>query len=305
MRPPRSIGVVRTLRVLLIGGLVPVGLIIAHLAHRQVDEARFRYGASTDRVAPHPPSIQLASMGQPTLLADLMWVRTVLAFAEVHGEPSAAGIEWLSAMVETVYTLDGRWRTAYFYGGSFLRVLGDIEGSDVVFEAGHAALPNDPFFPFSLGMNAYLYHHDSAAAHRWVAAAADLPGAPNWYQSAAAGFIEEGGGREAALRYLEEQRRTETRPQVRRALDAKYDALLHEELEEQIAAHRRRFVERFGRDITSVQELGSLPADPLGGAWVLAPDGVVRSSVREARLAAEAVNDERAMILLPLARRPL
>ena len=292
------------IRAVVLWGVLGLGLLLAHRSHRVADEARFRHGASTDRVAPHAPSLRAASLGQPTLVADLMWVRTVLAFADIHDAPTPEGVEWVGAMVDTVCILDDEWRTAYFYGGSFMRVLGDIDHSDAIFEAGHKARPADPFFPFSLGMNAYLYRHDTKGALRWISTAADLPGAPSWYRSAVAGFIKEGGDRRAALHYLEEQLRSETRPRMREALDAKYKSLLHEELEDQVAAHRQKFRDTFGRDIQHVRELGTLPDDPLGGTWVLAPDGQVRSSVREAQLARGAVKDERGMILLPVGRRP-
>ena len=292
------------LRSILPALLVVGGLLLSHSAHRQADEARFQTGMSEDRVAPFPPAVRAAALGQPTLVADLMWVRAVLTFAEIHDDPTPEGVEWVGAMVDTVAALDARWRTVYFYGGTFLRVLGDIDHSDAIFKAGHEALPEDPFFPFSIGMNAYLHRQDTESAYRWISIAAELPGAPGWYRSAVAGFIEEGGSRRAALQYLDEQRRNESRPEVRASLDQKFRSLLHEELEEKIASHRASFQTQLGRDIHHIGELGQLPDDPLGGEWILAPDGVVRSSVREELLARGAVRDERAMILLPLRLRP-
>ena len=281
-----------------------VGVCIAQAAQRRADEARFRTGSTTDRVAPHAPTLKLASLGQATLVADLLWVRTVLAFADIHDDPTPDGVAWVGAMVDATAALDGRWRTVYFYGGSFLRVLGDIEHSDAIFQAGHGAMPEDSFFPFALGMNAFLYRQDTDAAFRWIATAAELPNAPNWYRGAAAGFVEEGGDRRAALRYLEEEIRSDQKPRVREALLVKYNGLLHDELVEQIAGHRQRFVEEFGQDIQEVSELGRLPTDPLEGEWVLAPDGRVRSSKREAVLRRQALLDERSMILLPVGQRP-
>jgi len=281
-----------------------LGVALSQVAQRSADEARFRTGPSTDRVAPHAPTLKLASLGQPTLVADLLWVRTVLAFADIHDDPTPDAVTWVGAMVDSTAELDGRWRTVYFYGGSFMRVLGDIDHSDSIFRAGHEALPEDSFFPFALGMNAFLYRQDLKQAFHWIATAAELPNAPDWYRTAAAGFVEEGGDRRAALRYLEEEMQADQKPRVREALLVKYNSLLHDELVEQIAQHRKKYVERFDQDIQDVGELGRLPADPLGGTWVLAPDGQVRSSKREELLLRQAVLDERSMVLLPVGQRP-
>jgi hypothetical protein len=281
-----------------------LGIVVGHMGHRQADEARFRAGVSTDRVVPNPPLLQVVSLGQPTLVADFLWVRTVLAFTEVHDASTAQGVEWIGAMLDSVCALDPNWRTSYFYGGSFMRVLGDIDHSDKVFVAGHEAFPSDSFFPFAIGMNAYLYRNDTEAAFRWITIAAELPNAPAWYRTAAAGFVETGGDRQAALQYLEQELRDDQKPAVREALLAKYNSLLHDELAAQIASHREKFKARFGRDIQALSELGTLPDDPLGGRWVVAPDGLIRSSVREDLMARQAVRGERAMILLPLRLRP-
>ena len=296
-RPPALV-------VLLCAGVGAAALGVAHQAHRAADEARFERHATTDRVAPHGPTLRAASMGQPTLVGDLLWVRTVLAFADIHDDPDPESVEWVGSMVDAVCALDPRWRTAYFYGGSLMRVLGAVDHSDAIFAAGHAALPNDSFFPFSLGMNAYLFRSDTEAALSWMSKAAALPGAPSWYSSAVAGFIEEGGGRRAALQYLEQELASEQRPKVREGLERKLESLLHDELAGEIAKHRERFRAHFGQDISAVSELGALPPDPLGGEWILAPDGVVRSSELEAQIARRAIVDERSMILLPMGQRP-
>ena len=107
-----------------------------------------------------------------------------------------------------------------------------------------------------------------------------------------------------ALQYLETELATDQKPEVREALEQKYNSLLHDELVEQIATHRERYIQRFGHDIRELRELGGLPEDPLGAGWVLAPDGRIRSALREELLAHRAVVDERAMVLLPPMRRP-
>ena len=163
---------VRALGLLVLAGVL--GL-VANRAHRVTDEGRF--AARRARQAAYQPNgeaLRVAALGQPTLLADVMWVRAVLQFSEVMDGRTLDGNRWLAATVEAVATLDPGWRTAYFYGGAFMRVLGDIEASDHIFEEGRKAIPDDSFFPFSLGMNAYLHHGDAELAAEYLAAAAAL-----------------------------------------------------------------------------------------------------------------------------------
>jgi hypothetical protein len=282
---------------LLLVGVVAFGA-LANRAHRATDEGRF--AARRARLAAYQPdgdALKVAALGQPTLLADAMWVRAVLQFSDVMDGREVDGTRWLDATVDAVATLDPGWRTAYFYGGAFMRVLGDIEASDRIFADGAAALPDDPFFPFSLGMNAYLHHGDTAAAAEHLARAAALPGAPAWYGAAAASFIEMKGQRAAAVRYLDEELARTSNPAVRRSLEARRAGLIHDELCEKLAGLVARFEAQVGRPLADVAELGELPPDPYGVGWVLGPDHVVRSGHVDETLAKAARTDERAMIM--------
>ena len=86
-----------------------------------------------------------------------------------------------------------------------MSVNGDIDGSDEIYARGMAGLPNDPYFPFSIAMNAYLYRKDVERAARFLDIAARVPGAPDWYAAAAAGVLDKEGQTNAALQYLREQ----------------------------------------------------------------------------------------------------
>lgn len=280
--------------------------VLANRIHQTTDEVRFAAGrVQPAEYQPNGEALRVASLGQPTLLADAMWVRAVLQFSDVldGGEPERAG--WLMTTLESVVVLDPGWRTAYFYGGAFMRVLGDIDASDQILAAGMAALPSDPFFPFSLGMNAYLHRGDSEAAADMLKKAAKLPGAPAWYGAAAASFIDQRGQRAAALRYLDEELGRTTNPAVRQSLESRRAGLIHDEFSEKLADLVERFEEQAGRAPRAVMELGELPPDPYGVGWVISPDGVVRSRHVDDTLARSARTDERAMIMRdPSGTRP-
>lgn len=271
---------------------------VAHRFQVAVDEVRPEPGSLEDRVfLPEPASMKVAVMGFDGVAADLMWVRTVLSFAEIYEHPEPAAKQWLGVMLRTVSELDPPWRTVYFYGGSMLRTIDDIDGSDELFSRGMSAIPSDPYFPFSIAMNAYLYRDDVDRAVTFMHAAASLPDAPDWYRLASAGFLDRRGQRKAALRYLEEQIRDERDEHLREQLQARYAEVLHDELASQLEAARSRYVQATGRSLARPEDLGTLSPDPLGGRWMFGIDGAVRSDVREAAIREKDMRRDRNSLL--------
>lgn len=280
--------------------VMAAGMALAHWSQRAADLRRFGNDEPESWVQPEGAALRVAVMGHRTLAADVVWVRALLYFADSLDHPSEVKRQWQRASLEAITLLDPGWRTPYFYGGSFLRLLGDMDGSDLILKRGMAWLPGDAYFPFAVGMNAYLYREDPETAARYVAFAAEVPGAPDWYRSAAAGLLEGHGQRRAALRYLDEQLALADRPAAIEALRSKKRALVHDELVSLFAERRAALLRERGADITRPDELGALPPDPYGEGWVIAPDGVVRSAAAERAAAARAMARERRTVL----RRP-
>jgi tetratricopeptide (TPR) repeat protein len=279
-------------------GLMVGAAALAHHSQRAVDELRFAGQQEALALAePNGGALRVASMGFHTGLADVMWVRAVLRFVDIEEGKQPEGVRWLRTMLLATAELDPAWRTVYFYGGGMLRVCGDIDGSDELYKRGFEVLPDDAFFPFSVGMNAYLYRDDREAAFTWLEQAASLPGAPAWYGAAASAFLAEEGERQAALAYLNQQLKEETRPAARETLQKRMMRLMHEELAEQLNRRRVEIEAQTGAPLVSLDALGPLPDDPYGQGWVLAPDGEVRSAAREEIEARRARKNERALIL--------
>jgi len=275
--------------------LMAAAFALSAAAHKAVDEARAA-DRSFERVyIPSGEALRTTSMGYHTVLADIMWVRAVLSFADIFSEARPEDAQWLSAMLDSVATLDPLWRTTYYHGGGMLRVVGDINGSDALFERGMEALPEEPYFPFSIAMNAYLHRKDQDRAAAYLDMAAGLPGAPAWYRSAAAGFINKTGQRQAALRYLKEQQEQSNDPAVRRSLEQKMRALMHEEHSEALTARYTQLREELQR-APQLAELGALPEDPHGAGWVISAEGDVVSEVVESSRSVRALRTERTLV---------
>lgn len=280
------------LLVLLAGGAgVAVGL-------PGVDGTRTRRGLDHALVfVPDDREFKLAATGFEEPLADMLWVRAILLFGErwnVDEDP--AWQKWLATVILAINTLDPRWRTSYYYGGTLLRVLGDIEASDEVFSRGVEAMPHEWYFPFSLGMNAFLFRDDAATGADWLTRAATIDGAPAWVSASAAELRQRGGDRPSAIRYLKGVIQTARTPEVRTDAERQLNRLLHNHLVEGWVEVCLAYQQREGHAVASpsvlAKELGHpLPDNPRGDPWVVGADGVVRGAgaererVRRARMA--------------------
>jgi hypothetical protein len=272
---------------------------VGHLGHRRADNERF--SASMEEVyhfVPNAYAVRVAALGYHTMFADLTWVRAVLLFGEgIRGADSAQN-ELLEGMLRTVSVLDPHWRTPHFYGGGMLRVNGDIDGSDEIYARGMAGLPNDPYFPFSLAMNAYLYRKDVERAAHFLDLAARVPGAPTWYRAAAAGVLDKEGRTSTALQYLRDQIEAATDEQSRAPLVRKYQRVLHDYLSEELTQLVPIYEAHFGVPLERPEQLstlpaellprpglfregGTLPPEPMGSVWILDPHRAVVGKARD------------------------
>lgn len=272
----------------------------AHQAQLSVDPARMADDSANRRIfVPSPTATKVASMGFDMVVADMLWVRAVLLFVDFLDSDQENGAVWTRTVLKTVATLDPGWRTPFFYGGSMLRLLEDIEGSDEIFGDGMESFPEDAYFPFSIAMNAYLVHQDMAKAVKFLKRAADLPNAPKWYRTAAAEFISREGQRKAALMYLKQQLDEANSEKERVLLGNKYKSLLYDQVAEVLERRQDKWERHHGRNLSRVEALAPLPPDPLGGEWFIAPDGRVRSTIKDPLVATRAKNEERSILVNP------
>jgi tetratricopeptide (TPR) repeat protein len=260
---------------------------LAHGAQVEADDVRRSVDVQHElQVLPNGELLRVAVSGYQEVAADILWIRAVLLFGERWGnDDNESWSEWFVGMVEAIRILDPEWRTPYFYGGAMMRLLGEIDAADRLFLFAMEQMPDDSFFPFAYGMNQYLERGDVEEAAKWVRLAAEKPGAPKWYREATAGLLADKGMREQAIRFLQSEMEMTTEPKLYASLEQKLLDLLHDEAVEQIGRVRASLEKQRSASFTSLEEFEAvapaLPSDPLGGPWVFALDGVIRSSVRE------------------------
>ena len=289
-----------TRRTLVLLVVALLGMFGAHRAQLGTDEYRWMEAESHRQIfVPSPEATKVASLGFELVVADLLWTRAVLLFVDFLDSESEQGVVWTRTVLQTVTHLDPLWRTPFFYGGSMLRLLDDLDGSDEVFNAGAQSFPQDAYFPFSLAMNAYLFREDLDLATAYLTKAAGLPNAPKWYRNAAAEFIHRGGQRKAAVTYLNEQIERANSDKERQLLTTKRDDLLYSQLIEMVAERQEKWESHFGRPVLDPKVLAPLPKDPKGGEWIVGGDGRVRSSNVEPKARLRDLNEERSILVNP------
>ena len=284
----------------LLAGLVLFGAYGAHSAQVRTDDYRWAESSVNRRVfVPSPEATKVASMGWSMVAADALWVRAVLLFVDFLEAEDEEDAYWTRTVIKTVGVLDPRWRTPFFYGGGMLRLLNDLEGSDEIFMDGMRSFPEDAYFPFSLAMNAYLFHQDLPRAVKYLDQASKMPTAPRWYRSAAAEFMSRSGQRKTALTYLKEQIELANSDRERLVLENKYKSLLYAQITEVLDARQKQWEARYNKPLSEPLDMGDLPPDPLGGSWFVDPDGLVRSTANEPQVLQKTRNEERAILVNP------
>lgn len=268
-----------------------------------------RHARHIDTVLLYPPDgrqLRMFATGQEEVLADILWVRTVLVFGERFDQVNTPTDQrrwtgWLRQMIQAANILDPLWNTPYFYGGVMLRVAGDVGSSDAVLKDGFRHLPDNWFFPFSLGMNAYIYRNDREEAAYWLQQAVGLPGAPGWYAAAAAAMQADSGGRKAAMKYLKQVLDSTNDPAIREDTTRQLNRLYHDDLVDTWDDACRDWYTQRGRPLDRPEDLsllgvGELPPNPRGDRWIVGRDGVVRSERADDELWHDHIKLEMALI---------
>lgn len=280
------------------------GAAVSHSAQLVADSARRNLDVAQETLfAPKGDVLRVVSLDQHMLVADILWMRSVLEFGSRYGqENDARWAEWFSRSIRAVTALDPHWRTPYVYGGIMLKVVGASDVSTEIFELGAQQLPDDYYLPFAAGMNYYLDGEHPEKAAEWLEIASKRPNAPQWYAMAAVAFREKRYERQQAIHYLRDEIEATEDPHLREQLQTRLDGLVHDEIASKFDEAVERYVGLRGEaprrveDLLDAHLINSVPEDPMGESWVIDLDGHVRSTVVARELAAKDLRFERRML---------
>lgn len=236
---------------------------------------------------PSSGAMRWLSLGHPTLLANLHWLRAV----QYLGEPRAdqRGWEKLRPLAELVTDLDPRHGYAYQVTGNRLASAGLVADSNAIFEKGMRNVPTRYILPFHRAVNAFLYEGDYALAGRFFEKAAATPGAPPHLRDYVVAMYVKGDEAGAAISFLQHLRAEAEDEETRRAVDKQ---LAQAYLERDAAVVERaaaQFRARHGFPAIAIAQLRAdgvlpvVPRDPFGGEFYLDRDQRVRSTVNTKR----------------------
>ncbi len=216
--------------------LVPLGL----LASRQARDRRTLIPANVDSFyLPSPGALHVLSLRNDRMLADLIWIKTLMYFGEeITGR---ARQTWLYSYLDTVLRLDRKFERAWEWGGSAMiyngRVIDDqsIHASIELYERGLRQFPDNWKMAASLGFN-YAYElnpRDKAtrSANRkkaitWFLKAARHPDSPPYIKQFALSQMSREGMRLMAVTFLKEAYAKARNDRERAALEKRMRELL-------------------------------------------------------------------------------
>jgi hypothetical protein len=229
------------------------------------------------------------SFGFQNFLADLSWLRAVqVAGASGMGKRD---YDQLGLLIHIVNNFDPRFDVPYFFGGLMLgdspdHVLPALE----TLERGWKNHPENWHFPFYLGYLRYFSLGDPVGGGRMLETAARLPDSPPYLPLLAARMLAEGSQPETALVFLSALVRQETDPARLTILNRRIREVVVERdvqmLEKAVETYREKNGSLPPGLSALVREefIGSLPAEPNGGRYILSPEGTVRSDKMPYRL---------------------
>jgi hypothetical protein len=249
---------------------------VAAAAARLDRPDRWRDAADELVYLPDADHLRPLGLGWDTVLADVLWFRTISYFGR-HYQTDRA-YPWLARMCDLVTDLDPRAEHVYRFGGLILPWEGDeVDAGIRLLEKGTRALPDAWQLRYQLGILRYLFKDDAAGAADDLRVAALLPGAPPTLGGIAAGLAARSHTPETRVAFLRDLlERTESEAArailVERLRDAQFalDA-------GRLTALVDRYRQRTGSPPASLDTLvvagllRAVPPDPFGGRYSIDP----------------------------------
>ncbi|MFQ5669642.1 MAG: tetratricopeptide repeat protein [Acidobacteriota bacterium] len=235
---------------------------------------------------PNGRFLQVASLGQTTFMADLVYLWSIQYYGTYQNEQRFAFLEHVYSKV--ISRLDPRYVDPYLVGALIMVVeKKDVEAALRLLDQGMKSNPDQWILPYEAGFWAYDTAHDYARAADYFRRAMAIPGAPPSVRRMHAELFNKKGDKSTSLALWKDILETAEDENVR-AIAAKHvhDLTLEVDLQhlrEAVAAYRRargRYPPRLS-SLVAMGLLKALPVDPEGNAYrYAAQTGEVQAASR-------------------------
>jgi hypothetical protein len=251
---------------------------------------------------PRPEVAKLSAFGFHTALSDYYWLQAVQVVG-ASMRPEDEGTV-LGRFIDVVTTVDPWVGHPYRFAAVWLTGREeDVRHANMLLRRSLDYHPDDWRNRFYLGFNHFYYLEEPDEAAVWFEQASRLPGSPTYLTGLAARLRAGQAGLDVAAGLIREMWRATDDPYERAEYEKMLDEIETERRARELDAARRRYQERFGSDVTRVEDLlrGSppvlarLPEEPHGWEWVIDEEtGEIRSSYYKNRYRPHYDPEERA-----------
>lgn len=231
--------------------------------------------------------LKITALEFRSFMADMLFLKSVNYLGSVYERSGPAGVtqqewKWIYRLFDTTTDLDPYFLDPYYIANGYLTWnAGMVQETNALLDKGIRCRSWDWLLPFYKGFNQFYFLKDNTGASESFITAWHRPEAPAFLAITASRLAEKGKKTETALFFLEELlKRTEDvrmRMQYQTRIAFLKGALY---LEQEIARYKRRFGKEPSQldDLIAKGIIKSIPPDPLGGLYYLAPDGTIGST---------------------------
>jgi hypothetical protein len=232
--------------------------------------------AEGELFVPRPEVARATALGFDAVVADYYWLQAVQVVGSARIVEGKAYL--LGPLIDVVTTLDPWVDHPYRFAAVWLTDSeASVRKANELLRRGIDHHPGDWRNYFHLGFNHFFYLGEAEPAAEVLERAIDLPGAPRYLRRLIARLKSEVGGLETAEAFLHGLLFEAEDETVRQQYEKALAEIATERVARGLDEARRRYRERHGRDIESVEDLlrgpepilAALPPDPSGGRWTV------------------------------------
>lgn len=234
--------------------------------------------------------LKIAALEYDQLVADAIWLQAIQVIGEK--QISEEGYNWIYHALDVATTLDPRFDYVYQVGGIVLSALGNkIDLSNALLKKGFRENPDIWQIPFYLGFNHFFYMDEYKKAADYLAAAAKLPGHPQYVPELAATLYVKGGNPEAALEFLTKVYMETDDERIKKEIDDKAKGVIIERDILFLEGGVKRYIEIYKKapenlaDLVTGRIINIIPKEPFGGYYYIDKETKeIKSSIKKKRM---------------------